>query len=62
MLGDNAYPNGEDAEFQNGFFNYFQQSITKNTVLWPATGNHEYANDYTRRQTHNIAYFDIFTF
>ncbi|HOZ52793.1 MAG TPA: metallophosphoesterase family protein [Chitinophagaceae bacterium] len=61
MLGDNAYPNGEDWEFQNGFFNYFQNTITKNTVLWPALGNHEYANDYNLRKSHAISYFDIFT-
>ncbi len=61
MLGDNAYPVGLDSNFQSGFFNYFQQSVTKHTVLWPALGNHEYANDYTLRQSHAISYFDIFS-
>ncbi len=61
MLGDNAYPNGQDSDFQQGFFNYFEQSITKHTVLWPALGNHEYANDSSLRQTHSISYFDIFS-
>ncbi len=61
MLGDNSYPSGYDVNFQDGFFNYFQHTITKHTVLWPATGNHEYANDYSLRQSHAISYFDIFT-
>ena len=61
MLGDNAYPSGQDTDFQNGFFNYFEPSITAHTVLWPALGNHEYANTSSLRQTHAIPYFDIFT-
>ena len=41
MLGDNSYPSGFDQNFQDGFFNYFQNDITKHTVLWPCVGNHE---------------------
>ncbi|MFT3909167.1 MAG: metallophosphoesterase family protein [Ferruginibacter sp.] len=61
LLGDNAYENGTDAEFQTNFFNVYQESITKNHVLWPATGNHDYANNATRQTDHAIAYYDIFT-
>jgi acid phosphatase type 7 len=61
MLGDNAYNSGLDAEWQNGFFNYYQNNITKHTPLWPCLGNHEYANDSALRRTHNIPYFDIFS-
>lgn len=61
LLGDNAYPNGTDMEYQMGFFNYYQNDITKNTVIWPCLGNHDYANDYNRRVDHLIPYTDIFT-
>lgn len=60
MLGDNAYPSGFDENFQTGFFNYFQNKLTKHTVLWPAIGNHEYDNDYNKRISHTIPYYDIF--
>ena len=61
MLGDNAYNNGLEIEYQQGFFNYYQQSVLKNIVLWPALGNHDYANNYTLRTTHQVPYLDIFT-
>jgi hypothetical protein len=61
LLGDNAYQNGLDIDYQNGFFNYYQQDILKNTVLWPALGNHDYANDYTLRTTHQLPYLNIFS-
>ncbi|MBL7766074.1 MAG: metallophosphoesterase [Chitinophagaceae bacterium] len=60
LLGDNAYENGTDPEYQMGFFNYYQDSVLPNTVLWPAVGNHDYANDYVKRQTHQIPYLGIF--
>lgn len=62
MLGDNAYENGVDTEFQHGFFNYFQDSVLTNTPLIPVVGNHEYANNPLRREDHQISYFDIFAF
>jgi hypothetical protein len=61
LLGDNAYSNGTDAEYQNNFFNVYQGSLTKNHVLWPAPGNHDYANSTARQADHNIPYYDIFT-
>jgi len=61
LLGDNAYSNGTDAEYQNNFFNVYQGSLTKNHVLWPAPGNHDYANSAARQADHNIPYYDIFT-
>jgi Icc-related predicted phosphoesterase len=61
LLGDNAYPLGYDANYQDGFFNYYQKSITKHIVLWPCLGNHDYANDYNRRVDHLIPYLDIFS-
>jgi Icc-related predicted phosphoesterase len=61
LLGDNAYESGHDAEYQTGFFNYYQKSITKHIVLWPCLGNHDYANNYTKRTDYQVPYFDIFT-
>lgn len=61
FLGDNAYDNGSDADFQRGFFNGFAP-ILKNTVAWSCLGNHEtYAvggADYASASP----YYDIFTF
>ncbi|MEO6670641.1 MAG: metallophosphoesterase family protein [Ferruginibacter sp.] len=61
LLGDNAYENGTDAEFQANFFNVYQGSISKNHALWPSPGNHDYANNSTRQTDHAIAYYDAFS-
>ena len=61
LLGDNAYNNGTDAEYQTNFFNIYQGSITKNHVLWPAPGNHDYAQSSARQLDHIIPYYDMFT-
>ena len=61
LMGDNAYSNGTDAEYQNNFFNVYQGSLTKNHVLWPSPGNHDYANSSARQADHNIPYYSIFT-
>lgn len=61
LLGDNAYNAGLDSEFQNNFFNIYQTNLTKNHVMWPAPGNHDYANRKVRQQDHLISYYDIFS-
>lgn len=61
LLGDNAYENGLDNEYQTNFFNVYQGSLTKNHVLWPSPGNHDYANSSARQADHNIPYYDVFT-
>jgi hypothetical protein len=61
LLGDIAYDYGTDADYQLGFFNYYQNDITKHLVLWPCLGNHDYANNYNLRTSHQIPYFDIFS-
>ncbi len=61
LLGDNAYNSGTDAEYTTGFFNAYQGSITKNHILFPVPGNHDYANSTTRQADHAIPYYDIFT-
>ncbi|MEP6675537.1 MAG: metallophosphoesterase [Ferruginibacter sp.] len=61
LLGDNAYENGTDAEYSSNFFNPFGANILKNHKLYPAPGNHDYANDAGRQDDHNVPYYDIFT-
>jgi acid phosphatase type 7 len=39
-VGDMAYNSGLDSEFQGRFFEMYQDTL-RNTVCWPAMGNHE---------------------
>jgi len=55
MLGDNAYNNGTDAEFQAAVFDMYP-AMLRQSPLWSTLGNHEY---YTQSGT---PYFDIHTF
>lgn len=59
IVGDNAYNNGLDAEYQTNFFNVYSPNILKNHVLFPAPGNHEYGK--TSQKLRDIAYYKIFT-
>jgi hypothetical protein len=61
LMGDNAYNNGTETEYQTSFFDIYQGSLTKNHVLWPSPGNHDYANSAARQADHLIPYYDIFT-
>ncbi|MFM1961647.1 MAG: hypothetical protein RLZZ172_492, partial [Bacteroidota bacterium] len=45
LLGDNAYNLGTDEEYQAEFFTPYGSNILKNHVLFPAPGNHDYANN-----------------
>jgi acid phosphatase type 7 len=44
--GDNAYNIGTDAEFQKHVFRVYQEDFFKNTVSYPAPGNHDYAGQH----------------
>jgi hypothetical protein len=61
LLGDNAYETGSDAEYQSNFYNIYQGTMTKNHVLWPAPGNHDYANNTSRQADHAIPYYNMFS-
>lgn len=61
LMGDNAYNSGTDGEYTSGFFNPYQSSITKNHILFPVPGNHDYANSASRQLDHAVPYYDIFT-
>ena len=58
MLGDNAYDDGTDDEYQNAVFDMYPQ-VLRNTVLWPTLGNHDAFTADSDTQSGN--YFDIFS-
>lgn len=58
MLGDNAYPDGTDAQYQSAVFNMYP-GVLRNTVLWPTLGNHDGQSADSATQTG--PYYDIFT-
>ena len=58
MLGDNAYNNGTDAEYQAAVFNIYPTMLRK-SVLFPALGNHDTAGSTQFVDTY--PYFSIFT-
>lgn len=60
LVGDNAYDNGLETEYQSKFFDVYRDSLLKNVYLYPAPGNHDYANNATRQNDHNIPYYSIF--
>jgi acid phosphatase type 7 len=64
LLGDNAYGQGLDWEFQLRFFEYYQvDRLMKQTVLMPSPGNHDYSpteNNY-KIEDPLVAYFNIFS-
>ena len=61
LAGDNAYQSGLEDEYQNNFFNIYQDSLLRNTPLYPVLGNHDYANSSTRAGDKNIHYFKSFS-
>ena len=58
MLGDNAYENGTDSEYQGALFGMFPAQL-RTTPLWPSIGNHDTAQ--SRDPAKRIAYTDIFS-
>jgi len=58
MLGDNAYGNGKDNEYQAAVFDMYPAMLRK-SVLWPAFGNHDGHSASSSTQTG--PFYDIFT-
>ncbi|HTD85103.1 MAG TPA: metallophosphoesterase, partial [Candidatus Binatia bacterium] len=54
LLGDNAYNNGSDAEYQSAIFDMFAPSLAQ-SVMWSCMGNHE-------TYTIDMPYFRIVNF
>ena len=61
LLGDNSYTYGRDAEYQSNFFNIYKDTLLKKYPLFPAPGNHDYNDDKTAQDTHDIAYYQNFS-
>jgi len=59
MLGDNAYENGTDAEYQAAVFNMYPQML-RQMPLWSTLGNHDGYSADSQLQTG--PYYDIFNF
>ena len=65
VLGDNAYNDGTDAEYQAKFFNVYKDKLLKKYPLYPAPGNHDYHDidfkaEYAQ-MNHTTAYYQNFT-
>ena len=58
MLGDNAYENGTDSEYQAAVFDTYP-TMLRQSVLWPALGNHDTAQSSTPPAS--LPYFAMFT-
>ena len=58
MLGDNAYDDGTDADYQDAVFEMFPAQL-RTSVLWPTLGNHDASS--TDSSTESGPYFDIFS-
>ncbi|MCI0744792.1 MAG: metallophosphoesterase [Verrucomicrobia subdivision 3 bacterium] len=58
MLGDNAYNDGDDDEYQAAVFDTYPATLRK-TVLWPTIGNHD--TDQLADPLPTIPYYQIFT-
>ena len=58
MLGDNAYSDGTDSQYQAAVFNMYPEMLRK-SVLWPTLGNHD--GSTANSATQSGPYYDIFT-
>lgn len=59
MLGDIAYYHGKDAEFQRALFDNVYDEFLRNTVAWPAIGNHDGRSADSRTQSG--PYYEVFS-
>ncbi|MEW6159229.1 MAG: metallophosphoesterase family protein [Verrucomicrobiota bacterium] len=58
MLGDNAYPDGTDEQYQGAVFDMYRDLLRK-SVVWPTVGNHDAIS--ATSDTQSGVYFDLFT-
>jgi len=60
FLGDNAYNDGTDDQYQNAMFQNMYEEKMKNTIAWSCIGNHDAHSANSNAQTG--PYYDIFSF
>jgi hypothetical protein len=58
MLGDNAYSDGTDSNYQKAVFDIYP-TMLRSSVLWPTLGNHDGHTANSSKQSG--PYYDIFT-
>ncbi len=58
MLGDNAYPNGTDSEYQAAVFDMYPSALAQ-SALWPTLGNHD--GHTSDSATETGPYYDSFS-
>jgi hypothetical protein len=58
MLGDNAYADGTDAQYQSTLFDVYSSMLRK-SVLWPTLGNHDGHSASSASQTG--PYYQVFS-
>jgi hypothetical protein len=58
MLGDNAYPDGTDTDYQRAVFDIYAATL-RTSPLWPALGNHD--GKSANSLTQSGVYYDVFT-
>lgn len=58
MLGDNAYNDGTDSQYQAAVFNMYP-ALLRQSVLWPTLGNHD--GHSADSATQSGPYYNIFT-
>lgn len=58
LLGDNAYPDGTDADYQKALFEMYPDTL-RTSPVWPCLGNHDARS--ASSITQSGVYYDIFT-
>jgi hypothetical protein len=58
MLGDNAYEEGTDKQYQKAVFEMYDV-LSRSSCLWPTIGNHDAGS--ANSDTQSGVYFDVFT-
>jgi acid phosphatase type 7 len=63
LMGDNAYSDGTDAEYQMKFFNNYKDNLLKKYALFPSPGNHDYRDfpSASFKDQYKMAYFQNFS-
>jgi len=58
-MGDHAYYNGTNYQFNTEFFGVYGPDIMKHAVFWPSPGNHDYDNGASTATT--VPYYTVFS-
>ncbi len=62
LLGDNAYNNGEDNEYQLALFENMYEKMLAKSILWATRGNHDRGPKNGSNWSNGGDYYNIFTF